>query len=163
MGSSCSTAAAAVMPTKPGTECAICMDAIGHADHVTTNCGHAFCKGCIHAWLASNMTYPNCRTHVHTLDTPRCALRRADSQLRHERERKGHEAAGMKHTAKERKAALKKLGGARMRNEIRRMREEGFHHGVDLDVARAQYEARIEMRRRRRRSGRRRPQRNIII
>jgi hypothetical protein len=43
------------------------------------------------------------------------------------------------------------------------MREEGFHHGVDPEVARAQYEARLEMRRRRRRSGRRRTQHTIIM
>jgi len=157
MGSSCSSAAA-IMPTKPGAECAICMDAIDHADHTTTNCGHAFCKDCIHEWLESNMTCPNCRTQVHTLDTPRSALRRADSYLRRERERMAHEAASMNRRAKERKAALKKLGGARMRNEIQRMREEGFHHGVDPEVARAQHAARTEMRRRRRRSGRRRTQ-----
>lgn len=158
MGSSCSSAAAGVMPTKPGAECAICMEAIDHVDHITTNCGHAFCKGCIHEWLESNMTCPNCRTQVHTLDTPRSALRRADSRLRRERERKAHEAANMKRRAKERKAALKTLGGERMRNEIQRMREEGFRHGVDPDVARAQHEARLEMRHRRRRSGRRRTQ-----
>ena len=117
MGSSCSSAAA-IMPTKPGAECAICMDAIDHADHTTTNCGHAFCKGCIREWLESNMACPMCRTQVHTLDTPRSALRRADSRLRRERERKAHEAANMKRRAKERKAALKKLGGAHMRKEI---------------------------------------------
>ena len=84
MGSSCSSAA--IMPTKPGAECAICMDAIDPVSHVTTNCGHAFCKGCIHEWLESNTTCPNCRTQVYTLDTPRSALRRADSRLRRERE-----------------------------------------------------------------------------
>jgi len=161
MGSSCSSHAAAIMPTKPGAECAICMDTIDPASHVTTNCGHTFCKDCIRVWLESNMTCPNCRTQVHTLSTPRSALRRAESRLRRERERKAHEAACMKRIAKERKAALKKLGDARMRKEIQRMREEGFHHGVELDVARAQTAARLEMRSRRRRSGRRRPQRNI--
>jgi len=148
MGSAMSTAR--VAPLKPGLECVICMETMDITVQVTTNCGHAYCTDCIGEWLEKSTTCPHCRTEIFTLMTPRMLLRETKMELKRAQDRAKVNDAREARQRKEREKAMNTMSTANMRAALQRIREEGFHHGVEPAAARTNYHARVQMRHRRR-------------
>lgn len=164
MGNRCFTGAVAPAP-HDAQECSICLEALDGDDTLETNCGHLFHRDCIVQALVHNHSCPNCRTEVYSLDAPGTAQDKAKAQAQAQAEAKArqakraHRATRAARDGQRAREALERAMQRQARDflrrqEVQRMREEGFSHYVDAEQAVADYHRRLHRRRRRRHTDR---------